>query len=417
MDTNKTKSKTIKSALILSPGAGAGKGHNYVYALRICTFLSEYEDIKLTILTTAGFKNKINADLKFKVLEFDSSFNKALNKSNFLKYKAAKNIVYGIYRMIFNFVFLKEIKEIAKEEHFDIIHLFEFEYLSAFIFFLFNPRYLKKAVLGIHISDFKIMKRSWVINFYKIISGRALKFLIKKCSYATVHGEVIKYDLRRNLKLPDRLSQKINVIPYGTDEEVEKIDRETARRKIGIDYDGKLALFFGMIRSDKGLDTVLKALGIIENKLKLLIAGSPANIDENTIKNWVRKYNCEKKVFLNLKYIPDEEIKYFFCSTNFIILAHKKEHLAHSGPLCLSTSYSLPVLASEVGETGYYVQKNKIGLTFEPDNFKDLAKNIEIIMNYDDNQIGLLKENLKLTAHRNSWKNMSKKIHNIYENY
>ena len=87
--------------------------------------------------------------------------------------------------------------------------------------------------------------------------------------YSRIHrrGDLIiahsEFDRQRLVSEFAVSPERLEVIPHGdyrfVDGMGEPVDRETARRSLGLDADDEVALFFGYIREYKGLDVLLEA--------------------------------------------------------------------------------------------------------------------------------------------------------------
>ena len=412
-------SRSTKKVLIYSPAAGGSKGHAYTYAVNLCNALSDY--VSITLYTIAGFKLLLqkNGDVtKFNIIESQKFLRGAINKERFNKYRIFSKLIYGFYRFYYNLELLIEARRTFVKGEFDYFHLLEFEYVSTFLVMLFKPKILKKSILGIHPADFRWIKgRSFIDNSYKVLSGYCLRLLVGKAHKSTVHGNILKKNLLESLSMSSQ-QDKIVSISYGTNVNVKIFDRNEARRRIGIKLEENeryLGLFFGMIREDKGLDTLLRALPFINLSLKLLIAGSLADITKETLNNWIEHEKVYSRLILRLEYISERDIPLYFSSADIVFLPHKKYHLAYSGPLGLAVSYERPVIGSNVSEIGNYIQRYKIGFVFRPGNYRELAQKTNELIEKLDNPLFLkdLSKKCKIAKRDNSWKNVAKKVYTM----
>ena len=118
-----------------------------------------------------------------------------------------------------------------------------------------------------------------------------------------------------------------------------------------------------------------------------------------------------ERVYTVLNYIEEERIGEYFTACDFVLIPHKGDHLAFSGPLSLAVEYSRPVVASNIGEIGSFVNKNGIGDLFMVDDWNDFIKVINSFIHkldrYDESRfIAVQREN--------SWSQMAERITNIY---
>jgi len=153
----------------------------------------------------------------------------------------------------------------------------------------------------------------------------------------------------------------------------EKLNKEEARKYLGLNSTGRIILFFGFIRAYKGLDLLLEAMHILKDQhIKLLVAGE---FYENR-KNYddiIAKYNLTDSLYLRTDFIEDSEVKYFLSAADFIIQPYKSA--TQSGVTPLAYHFGKPMLVTNVGGLPDMVPEGKAGLIAEP-NAESIAENI-----------------------------------------
>lgn len=394
---------------IFSPAAGGNVGHGFIYAFKICNYLKEKNQIKLFTID-----DPIKTE-KFLVSGIDLTLSKRfkagrIDKNRFNRLGTFKNLFYGFYRIYYNYILLMEYYRRLKGS--DFFHLFEFEYTALYIYSIFHLKDLKRSILGIHIADFKCIKgRPLSVNIYKYLLRRPLSWMLKNCLHTTAHGDTIRELLMKDFSLnPNRISP----LQYGCEMRIPDKSKKEARAEIGLGGEKrKIALFFGVLRSDKGLIQVIQSLKRINTDIVLLIAGSEGNITYANVEDSILKEEVGDRVYTEFKYFDEEEIKNYYYASDFVLIPHKGEHLAFSGPLSLAVEYCRPVIASNVGEIGAFVLRNEIGMTFQSDNWDDFIETT----NKFYYQLSDYKESFFLDVQRkNSWEEMGKQIEIIYSN-
>jgi len=164
----------------------------------------------------------------------------------------------------------------------------------------------------------------------------------------------------------------------------EKISKEEARKKLNINPDDKIILFFGFIRKYKGLDILLNAFKILNHNnsisspwgrgsLKLLIAGEFYD-DE---KNYIELLNdpaIKNNLILHTQFIPNAEVKYYLCAADCVIQPYRSA--TQSGVTPLAYHFEIPMIVTNVGGLPSLVPDKKAGLIAEP-NAESIAKKIE----------------------------------------
>lgn len=394
---------------IFSPAAGGNVGHGFIYSFKICNYLKEKNQIQLFTIdeplkTEKFLASGIDVTLskKFKAGRID--------KNRFNRFKVLKNPIYGIYRIYYNYILLKEFYQRLNNS--DIFHLLEFEYVALYLYSLLHYGQLKKSILGIHIADFKWIKgRPISVNIYKSLLKRPVSWMLKNCLHGTAHGNTIREFLIEDFSLdPCRIS----ALQYGCEIKIPDISQMNARNQIGLKNERrKIALFFGVFRSDKGLIQVIENFHGINSNIMLLIAGSEGDIAFSAVEESIKKAGIGARTHTTFKYFDEDEIKDYYYASDFVLIPHKGEHLAFSGPLSLAVEFCRPVVASNVGEIGRFVKDNNIGMTFSPDNWEDFIETT----NRFYNQISNYDESHFLDVQRkNSWEEMGRQIELIYSN-
>jgi len=186
--------------------------------------------------------------------------------------------------------------------------------------------------------------------------------------------------------------------------QVNDIDSVAAKKILNIDFDNKILLFFGIIRSYKGLDMMIKSIvQIVSNyskNIKLIIAGEfwePIEDYENLIKSlligdYVKIYN---------KYIPNEEIPLFFSAADVFVAPYKD--CTQSGAVKLAMGYGLPIVISPIVSDSIIDKYSNIWI-MEDYNEDNLAKKIiealengqKISVNFEDQWQEMIKVIQKL---------------------
>ncbi len=161
----------------------------------------------------------------------------------------------------------------------------------------------------------------------------------------------------------------------------DKISKEKAIRNLNLDSDFKYLLFFGLIRTYKGLDLLIKALPLIqsESKYKLLVAGEFYE-DEKKYRKLIKELGVEEKVIIRNEYIPNDEVPSYFCAAEAVIIPNKTA--TQSGIIPLAIHFDKSVIVTKVGSHSELISNHKIGLICNVDP-EDIAAKIDKILSND----------------------------------
>ena len=193
----------------------------------------------------------------------------------------------------------------------------------------------------------------------------------------------------------------------------EKISKEEARKKLGINIDDKIILFFGFIRKYKGLDILLEAFKILHPgnyathpasvEMKLLIAGEFYE-DEKNYSDLLNDPVIKDYLILHTHFIADSEVKYYLCAADCVVQPYR--NATQSGVTPLAYHFEIPMIVTNVGGLPSLVPDKKVGLVAQP-NAGDIANKIKEFFETGEEFFlpGLREEKKKY-----SWENMVEAI-------
>lgn len=193
--------------------------------------------------------------------------------------------------------------------------------------------------------------------------------------------------------------------------EYDSITKEEARKKLQLEEDEQVMLFFGFVRKYKGLHHLLKAMAKCRNskKLRLLVAGDFYENKEDYI-SMLNELGIQDKVHIYDGYIPDEEIPVYFNASDVVVLPY--ESATTSGVIQMAYHYNTPVIATDVGEFPDVVVENKTGYVVKHNDACALADAIDKF--FESNQQEELKQYVKVEKQRYSWDRMIAGIEEIW---
>ena len=147
----------------------------------------------------------------------------------------------------------------------------------------------------------------------------------------------------------------------------ERLPRETALSLLNLSPDFRYVLFFGFIRSYKGLDLLLDAFAdnrLKEDKVKLIVAGEFYG-DSTPYLNKIKELGIGERVVLCTDFIPDSEVNRYFSATDIVAQPYKTA--TQSGVTQIAFHFEKPMLVTNVGGLPEIVPDGKIGYVVEPD--------------------------------------------------
>lgn len=259
----------------------------------------------------------------------------------------------------------------------------------------------------------KIFSKAKIIFFCHNITphekfplGKLLtKFAFAFSDHFIVQSSVVEEDL---LKIKPKAKYKKVFHPiyeiFG-----KAIDKNEARKILGIKPDEKLLLFFGYIRAYKGLDILLRAMKFIlsEFPVKLLIVGE---FYENPQKYFkiVEEDGIADFVIFKSEYVPNEDVKIYFSASDLVVLPYLSA--TQSGIVQIAYNFSKPVITTNVGGLPEVVQDGITGLIVDPSPEK-LAQ--AIVKFFNENLGPIFSRNIEEEKEKFSWENLIRTIEEL----
>ena len=398
---------------------GLKPGHNSVEAGRICrNFLKLGNEVAL--LTTDGLLGNWDQELPVQhIIAKEHSplirkLNNLVNKlysdkrgTPFIGLRVIRNVL----KKVLDYEVQKMAFEVGNKMSSDVIHFLEANNTLPLAMVLarygrgYNIAVTIRNVMAPLRNEIRIKDRPFLVRLDRsIIRHLAQRLILRnyKC-ILQVRQQLYPWTKNGKITLPFK---NVCVITAGTEVLSSLPDKWEARDKLGIDYKGKIFLFFGQIRSDKGIHLLFEALSEMEHKFKLIIAGKPIGVD---ITGLIEESGWEEDVYLYPQYIPEKEVPLYFSASDAVILAHKRIFIGNSGILLQACQYKRPIIGTEHGLTGEFIRNWKLGITFESENPAQLRAALEQFMTWDENMIRKVENSTKEFVKHYSWENIVKK--------
>jgi glycosyltransferase involved in cell wall biosynthesis len=180
----------------------------------------------------------------------------------------------------------------------------------------------------------------------------------------------------RDQLLSLRSGARVSVHPHPTYTQFAQgsMTRDEARAKLGVN--GRVLLFFGLIRAYKGLHTLLAAHARIAAKLDatLLVVGEFYE-DRAPYDTEIEKLGIASRTRVINRYIPDEEVEVYFRAADLVVLPYRSA--TQSGITQTAFAFGRPVVVTAVGGLPDVVDDGVTGYVVPPDNPEALANAIE----------------------------------------
>ena len=246
-----------------------------------------------------------------------------------------------------------------------------------------------------------------VIPHEKRIGDRILtRYFVKSCdAFLTLSSSVLD-DL---LKFTD--TQEKIFIPHPIyDSFGEIVEKNKAKKNLGLDENGKYLLFFGFVRKYKGLDIMLDVMAdkrIKDLGVKLIVAGEFYDNKEEYISQ-IDILGIKDDIILKSDFIPKEDVKDYFCASDMITQTYRTA--TQSGVTQIAYHFERPMLVTNVGGLSEIVPHNKVGYVCDI-NTKDIADCI--VEFYSEQKEEEFTKNTKEEKTRFTWSELVKGVDNL----
>lgn len=193
----------------------------------------------------------------------------------------------------------------------------------------------------------------------------------------------------------------------------ERVERSEACVRLGLDPANRYVLFFGLIRDYKGLDLLLDAwaqlrrAGRTEGR-RLIVAGEFYTAREPYL-NRIADNGLQDEVLLHDRFIPDDDVKYYFSAADFVVQPYKTA--TQSGVTQIAYQFCVPMVVTKVGGLAEIVPDGRVGYVCEPTP-EGVAGAIERM--YEGDTLQRFRENCVEERRRFSWEEMCSRVTELY---
>lgn len=216
---------------------------------------------------------------------------------------------------------------------------------------------------------------------------------------------------------------KIAVIPPGVDlERFQPIDKKEAKKRVGIPCGDTNILFAGRIEPLKGIDTILRAMAIIQQRCPsavqncciAIIGGDPwaDDLDEEMARLQELRDDLEIHDLVLFLGAKDQEIlPNYYAAAEMVVMP---SHYESFGMVALEAmAMGIPVIASEVGGLAYLVKDGETGYHVPSRDPEALARRIFDLLNNPGCR-EYLGQNAREYARAYAWPNIVSQMIAVY---
>jgi glycosyltransferase involved in cell wall biosynthesis len=235
------------------------------------------------------------------------------------------------------------------------------------------------------------------------------KYFTNSINGAIVMSQTVLNDLASfRTEIPVQLSPHPLFDNYGS-----SVRRDEAIAFLKLEADFSYLLFFGFIRSYKGLDLLIEAFAdarLRKRKLKLLIAGEFYE-DDHPYRELIKSNNLENEVIIFDHFIKDNEVPFFFSVADLVVQPYKSA--TQSGVTQIAYYFEKPMLVTDVGGLREIVPDGRCGYVVKPEPEPITEAIIDF---YQNDRKAMFTEGVKQEKKKFSWDKMTKAIIKVYDN-
>jgi D-inositol-3-phosphate glycosyltransferase len=227
-------------------------------------------------------------------------------------------------------------------------------------------------------------------------------------------------DLARHYRTP---AERMRMIPCGFDpDELQPVTRAEARAHLGLPADRPIVLQLGRMVPRKGVDTVIRALGVLERRyalapLLLIVGGESATPDPVRTPEIGRlqRIASEEGVNADVRFFgqrPRSELRYFYSAADVFVTMPWYEPFGITPVEAMACG--IPVIGARVGGVQYSVEDGRTGFLVEARNVDALARRLAHV--FSDPSIPRLlgKRARRRARERFTWQQISRSLADLY---
>ncbi len=251
----------------------------------------------------------------------------------------------------------------AKQSEVDVIHFSNINHLT-------YPFWRLWACYG----SFRIVATAHDVRRAKAILNRAweeywLAQFYRDADALFVHSTLQRRDLMSFGRLGEQTSHIVPMGDFAFPETGANVD--SLKRKLKIPSNRTVGLCFGMVRDDKNVPELIRALGLLKNRRPfLIVAGKMTESgpsSRESLQGLVERLGLGDDVLLLDSFIETEEVGEFYQLADFACLTYRTDFTSQSGVLNVAMHFACPVLATPAPTLAETVAQYEIGTVCDDD--------------------------------------------------
>lgn len=217
-----------------------------------------------------------------------------------------------------------------------------------------------------------------VLKIVTVVYRKIEHTFFKHVDWILTHGPM---DYRKIKEV----TNKVTFVPLWVDtkrfQRLDKMSSEEFRQRFTADKSMKIILFIGRLHPEKGVDTLLKALKMMQDKEILLLIVYSVSEYKETYENLAETLGISNKI-LFISYIPHDDLPRYYCVADAYVLPSMREEWSNT--LMEAMACETPVIATNVGANPYQVVEGKTGFLVPPNDPRSLAQKMQFVLENPD---------------------------------
>ena len=253
--------------------------------------------------------------------------------------------------------FVNEVDKYSKDNNKTYDLIYAHYWLSGVVALKLKKLWLKPVVTSFHTIQ-EIKQEAFPFNIDNPVREKEEMNVSKGSDAIVVWSDHEKKFIQEKFKINSR---NIEVIPPGVDVDIFKPeDKSESRKIINISQDEKVILYVGRLERLKGLDTLLEALSLLDQRdINLLVVGGLYNLQElSRLKKICKDLDLDQNVHF-VGSINRKELKHYYNSSDLCVLPSYYESFGLSA--LEASACGIPVIASKRGGLSSIVLDKKTG--------------------------------------------------------
>jgi len=183
--------------------------------------------------------------------------------------------------------------------------------------------------------------------------------------------------------------------------------KEEARRRLGVD--GRVILFFGLVRKYKGLMDLIRAMALLKDMPVTCMVVGEFYSGKDRYLSEIERLGLGESIRVIDRYVPNEEVEPYFAAADVVVLPYRSA--TQSAIVQMAYRFERPVIATTAGGLPEVVEDGTTGLLVPPENPEALSRAIRKY--YDSNVEPSMSAAVRGSKDRFSWNQVIEAIETL----